>query len=276
MKYPKLDFKTPGILLLLSLGLSGCGDPVLDGSSDEALMKSYIEMKKGLSERNGAAFDLAFHKARDTVNEISDPVSRDQMRVKIFSGKTIDQLVENAKSWVKEKVDDTSKSMQTSANCYRSYENGLEFKNKRMKNSSIDPENRVELSFDLFNGSNYTIPALQIDLTMEIFGAPDYERKYDGTNYVRCFTPVSVPVGGAGRFTCNIRYNMGQIKFDGPVEDMQVFDMKLVNNDSDLQDGKEDKDSFATCKKEMEQHRAELKTYTSYMEQLMLYQPAGN
>ncbi len=261
--------------MALSMSLTGCGDPVLDGSSDEALMKSYIELKNGLSERNGTAFDLAFHKAREKINEIPDTASRDQMRIKIFSGKTVDQLVDDCKKWVEEKVNDTSKAMQTSAACYKSYENGLEFRNKRLKNSSIDPENRVELSFDLFNGSNYTIPALQFDLDIEIFGAPDYERKYDGANFVRCFTPVSVPSGGIGKFTCNIRYNMGQIKFDGPVEDMQVFNMKLVNNDSDLQDGKEDKDSFASCRKEMEQYRAELKTYTSYMEQLMLFQPKG-
>lgn len=251
--------------------LSGCGETLLDGSSDEKLMESYKELRKDLSQSEAGAFDLAFHKTRDLVNAESSQSARDSLRESFFSGKGVAQFIADAKKRVEAQVVEVSKSMQESAECYKSYSQGLQFSQQRMKNSSVDPENRVEYSFDLFNGSNYPVAALQLDLTMEIFGAPDYERKFDGDNFVRCFGSASVPPGGRGKFTCNIRYKMGSIRFDGPVEDMQVFSMTPVNNDPNLQDGKEEAKSMASCRKEMEQHKGELKTLTSYMEQLMTY-----
>ncbi len=260
------------LILSTLITVSGCGETLLDGSSDDALMKSYLELKKTLTEREGAAFDLAFHNSRELVNQETSESSKNAKRMMMFDSKNVAQLISDAKTRFEADMVTVTQAMQESALCLKSYTDGLKLSNQRIKNSSIDPENRVEYSFDLINNSKYSISALQLDLTLSIFGSPDYERKFDGDNNIKCFTPVSVPSGGSGRFTCNIRYNMDKIKVDGPVEEQtQFFEVKIVNNDSDLQDGKEDKNSISSCREEVDKHRAELKVLTSYVEQLMTY-----
>ena len=261
----------PAAAAALMICLSGCGEVLLDASSDEALMQSYFELKKQLTEREGAAFDLAFHKTRELVNAAPGEDARSNLREKYFAGRNVASLIRDFKVRLEEQVVDVSKSMQASVNCFRSYDEGLKLSNQHLKNSLVDPENRVEFSFDLNNNSSYPIRALQGDLTIQVFGAPDYERKYDGTNYVRCFATVSIPSGGYGHFTCNVRYKMGTVRFDAPAEDLQVFDFRIVNNDPDLQDGREEKNSMASCRAEMETHRSELKMLTDYMDQLRTY-----
>lgn len=254
-----------------SLLLGGCGDKVLDGSSESALMASYSEMRELISPDKVAIFDLAFQMGRErsgVMRKKNPGMSQEEIRRAVFDGRDPYTLVNDARTYVQERIGGYSYVMQQSSQCLRSYEQGLKMTNVRMRNSLQSPDTRVEVMFDLKNGSNYPILALQVDINIQVFGSPDYEQAYIGDRIARCNTKSIVQPGTTGSFSCLLNYAMNNITFDGPVEDLQVFKAKIVNNDSNLLDGKEEENSLASCRHDSEQYKQEVDSYNSIAVQL--------
>lgn len=258
-------------ILIGSIFLSGCGVETLDGSTEASLMESYSQLRSTVSPDKVAAFDLAFQNGRDRIADMKSKnpsLSEDEIRVQIYSDKTPAMLVNDTKSYMEDKIGSTSLRMKKSLSCRRSYEDGLKMTNITMRNSSQSPKKRIEVSFDLQNNSNYPILALQVDMTIEVFGSTDYEKSFIGDNFARCNSKSIVKPGNSGTFTCLLNYKMDNLVFDGPVEELQAFSAKIINNDSNLLDGKEEENSFASCRSESEKYKQELKNYTSLYELL--------
>ncbi len=262
------------LLLSISLILGGCGVETLDGSSETSLMETYSKLRDTISQDKVGAFDLAFQQGKEKISELRQKNpgrSQEELRNEVFSNKTPQMLIEDAKLYVDEKIGALTSRMKNSIQCTKSYEDGLKMSNIRMRNSVQSPDKRIEVTFDLQNSSNYPIRALQVDINLEVFGSLDYEAAFIGDKIARCNTKSIINPGESGKFTCLLNYRMDNLTFDGPVEDLQVFKAKIYNNDSNLLDGKEEENSYASCRAKSEEFKIELNTYKSYHEQLAKY-----
>ena len=257
--------------LSLLLLLQGCGPSVLDGSSQMKLQESFKAVQKDLPEqKDRVRFEVAYNILNIHLsNQAKKGVSEDRLRMELFNGKDAAALVETARTFEKNKVDEISAEIKKYDNCYSSGKQGLKVEFARIRSSSVKPEERVELSFDLHNGSAYPVSMIQANVTLQIFGAPELEKIYAGRNVVNCQASSVINPGSFGKMTCSLSYNMGTVRYDGPAEDVQNFVFEIVDNDSTPLNDKDDQNTMAYCLEHLEQGKKEIKLYLNDLESLM-------
>ncbi len=255
---------------------AGCGAPVLDGSTEQALIESYRHVKESVPRDKLQAFDLAFQQGRIQINEAiesgkaKDRSAQDELRKKIYSGKNADQLIDSIKEYTDAKLAEYNALMADRYKCLHSYD-GLKPQNIRVRNAPRNAEKALELSYELYNGSRVDIHQIQIHLQIEVFGAPDQERFFLGGDFLNCTSVAIIKPHQTGKMLCTVPYNMDYVKFDGPAEDLQVFKMDFYDTDTNILDGKREKDSLGSCRDDLSAARELVETYSRYSGQLVRY-----
>lgn len=258
-------------LASLMLFLQGCGTSVLDGSSPAKLQESFKAVKSGLSDqKQQVKFEVAYNILNIYLSErVKKGGNENSLRMELFNGKDARTLVEQARTYEQGKVDSITAELKVLDNCYKSLKSGLKVENATLRSSSVKPEERVELSFDLHNGSQYPVSMIQANVTLQVFGAPGMEKLFAGRDVVNCTAKKIVNPGSIGRMSCSLSYEMGPVRYEGPAQDVQNFVIEIVDNDDTPLNDKDDQNTMAYCKEQSEQLKRNINLYLNDLESLM-------
>lgn len=271
-----LNFKCKKIIKLTAFSffvgaLAGCGNTLLDGSSQNKLQESFKIMKDDLSDnKQKVKFEVAFNILNiHLYDQVKKGQNENNLRMELFNGKDARALVETARSYEQKMVDQISEEIKGYDRCYEVQKNGLKIDFARIRSSSVKPEERVELSFDLHNDTPYPISQIQANVTLQIFGAPEMEKLFADRDQVNCIASKVIKSGSMGTMTCNLAYNMGSVRYEGPAKDVQNFVFEIVDTDSTPMNDQDDQNTMAYCKEHRDQLKKNMDLYLNDLESLM-------
>lgn len=264
MIFKKLSFWVISLLFLV-----GCGTDRLDATSSETLQSTFAELKGSLTESQAVVFDLAYNQLMvELYDQVRKGKSESLLRQEFFGNKTALDVINQARSVNSEKIALFGKDLRVATLCYKSSKDGLKISDEIVKSSSIKPEERVELTFSLYNGSNYPISAVQANISLQIFGAPGMEKNFIGKDYVTCRTDQVIKPTKSGSVSCVLNYEMGTVRYEGPAKDLQLFSIEIFDTDSKTNQNKKDPNTMAACKESMDKAKEKLNEYTNNLEKI--------